>query len=421
MSTIITDRRAYQNDYVRKGVWETAPRHVTSSAGSALCYVERGENIPGWKQRKAAGLGVTTGLTGVSTVLKKRKVLTYHQTGINSWKGYNAFLTGFHPLPALPWAQNVSSDWSITAKALNDAARDIHEQISAARSVFNGPTFIAELHEVIQLFRKPVETIFGETMHFGREVVKLKNKLDGVKHVSSRYAQRDYLGQLSDAYLKYKFAVGPLGKDLGDYAIAIDQLANTLGSRTAVRLDATSQEFEPVDEIVHGVPDATYATQRVFRTKIADVRLHGSYRPRSDLSAFSRFGFNLPDVMMTAWEVIPWSFILEYFTNIRDVLQAQVQSNADVAWLELGTKQTFEVEGASVRALVTGADVSSWYATASGGAFRAQKVGVNRRSTPLPGVDFAFSSPPSKGKLLNVAALATLAARGKPNWNVSAG
>lgn len=421
MSTIITDRRAYQNDYVRKGVWETAPRHVTSSAGSALCYVERGESIPGWKQRKAAGLSVTTGLTGVSTVLKKRKVLTYHQTGINSWKGYNAYLSGFHPLPALPWAQNVSADWSITAKALNDAAMDIHEQISAARSVFNGPTFIAELHEVIQLFRKPVQTLFGETMHFGREVVRLKNKLEKVKHIKSQYVQRDYAGQLSDAYLKYKFGVEPLGKDLGDYAIAIDQLANTLGSRTSVRLDARAQVFEPVDEVVYGVPDATYATQRVFRTKVADVRLHGSYRPRPDLSAYSRFGFNLPDLVITAWEVLPWSFILDYFLNVEAVLRAQVQSTADVSWLELGTKQTFEVEGAPVRALVTGADVSSWVATASGGAFRAQKIGVNRRSTTIPRVTFAFMSPPSKGKQLNVAALAVLASRGKPNWNVSAG
>lgn len=421
MSTIITDRRAYSNDYVKKGVWDQSPKHITSSAGSALNYVERGENIPGWRQRKAAGLGVTTGLTGVNTFLKKRKALSYHQTGIGSWKGYDAFLAGFHALPSVPWGQNVSANWSITAKALNDAAMDIHEQIMGARTTFNSLAFIGELHEVIQLFRKPVETLFGETMHFGREVVKLKAKYKDVKHLSAQVVQRDYAGQLSDAYLKYKFAVAPLGQDLGEYAIAVDKLSNELGSRTSVRLDARAQAFEPVDETVYGIPDATYATQRIFRTKVADVRLHGSYRPRSDLSAFSRFGFNLPDLVITAWELLPWSFILEYFSNVADVLRAQVQSNADVAWLELGTKQMFEVEGAPVRAFVPGADASSFVATASGGAYRAQRVGVNRRSTTIPGVSFAFASPPSTGKLLNVAALATLAARGKPNWNVSAG
>lgn len=416
MSTIITDRRSYEADVMYKGVWDPSPRRVVLPLGTSLNYVERGDNIPGWRQRKAAGLSVTTNLNGVRTSLKKRKPITYHQYGLKSWNWAYAYQSGMHVLPVVPWDENVTTNWPGTARALNDASTQIHRAITRARTVFQGPTFLAELGEVRKMFKKPVAALFGETMGFAKDVKKLKPILDGVRSVTAReVAKRDYAAQLSNLWIAYQFGIEPLANDIASLSAGLDQLANSLGSRTQMRIEGKGEYFEPVAEQVYAIQGATYATQRVFSTRKSEVRLHGVYRPLPNLSAFSYFGFTLPDVVVTAYEMIPWTFLLDYFYNVNEVLRAQTQVSADVAWLEQGTRQTYEVEGAPIRGFVPGADAEVFSVSASGGGYLAQKIGVNRSATTVPRVSFSFQTPPSDEQLLNVGALAVMISEGKPS------
>ena len=50
------------------------------------------------------------------------------------------------------------------------------------------------------------------------------------------------------------------------------------------------------------------------------------------VDALSHFGFTPSEFIPTAWELLPWSFLIDYFVNIGDVIQANIVSLSDLAW-----------------------------------------------------------------------------------------
>jgi hypothetical protein len=51
-----------------------------------------------------------------------------------------------------------------------------------------------------------------------------------------------------------------------------------------------------------------------------------------------RFGLSLSDVVPTAYEAFMWSFLLDYFSNMGDVLDAWCVGMVDFAWLNRTTR-----------------------------------------------------------------------------------
>jgi hypothetical protein len=43
-------------------------------------------------------------------------------------------------------------------------------------------------------------------------------------------------------------------------------------------------------------------------------------------------GFDPLQIIPTAWELLPWSFLIDYFSNIGDVLETAVVSRSNIAW-----------------------------------------------------------------------------------------
>jgi hypothetical protein len=72
----------------------------------------------------------------------------------------------------------------------------------------------------------------------------------------------------------------------------------------------------------------------------ANVRYHGvvSNDPGDWLFGDATFGFTPSDILPAAWELIPYSFLVDYFTNIGNVIQAYTLDTSGVRWLEKGTR-----------------------------------------------------------------------------------
>jgi hypothetical protein len=52
----------------------------------------------------------------------------------------------------------------------------------------------------------------------------------------------------------------------------------------------------------------------------------------SPVDALEPFGFTIDSWAPTLWELLPWSFLIDYFTNIGDVISAGTVSRSRLAW-----------------------------------------------------------------------------------------
>lgn len=74
--------------------------------------------------------------------------------------------------------------------------------------------------------------------------------------------------------------------------------------------------------------------------EVREVRYYGKVRLPVDQfpRIQSLFGFSQMDVLPTVWELIPWSFLADYFSNIGNVLAAWSFDQASLEWVNKGSK-----------------------------------------------------------------------------------
>jgi len=125
------------------------------------------------------------------------------------------------------------------------------------------------------------------------------------------------------------------------------------------------------------------------------------------------FGFQPSEFLPTAWELLPWSFLADYFSNIGDCLTAwsTVTDKVEVAYINRTIVQKTVFHGACVED-VAGTDSrnSGWKRTlgivTGGSSDTTRKVvqrGIGQGNPPLP--TFQLNTNLGAGQLANIAAL----------------
>lgn len=405
MSRLKTERRTYRYDYVSKHWSQGSPVPSSGVIGSCLNYVETGDPNPGWRENIRAGRSATSSLVGVRSRFKQQR-LFYEQIGIGAWKGYSQLTSGRMPLTQTPFGDDVLGGSPTLSEAQQEAAKGLHDSIRKARTQFSAPSFLAEIGEFVKLFTRPVESIFGATVNLAREVKEYRRYYLNVQGgwVGS---PTEFYHKLSSAYLAYQWAIKPAASDLAGFAASVDELTNRLGSGNSVPVSGKGKAEALLSEATYAYSgNSPYTLYRAFKKRTAEVKYHGRYIPAPQTAGLSSLGFDLPGVAAGVLEVIPWSWLWDYFVNVSDVLQANLQVNARLAWLERGTKQVVTCWSPGAYARVPAPDNASWYANAYGGKYEASKTGVTRSAAEIPKVDFQFSVP-SLWQGLNLATLAT--------------
>jgi len=190
-----------------------------------------------------------------------------------------------------------------------------------------GLVFFAELQKTLDTLRHPLESLRKELLE-GR-----------ARH--GRDVFRKSLRGASGQYLTWFYGIKSIIYDIEGTLEALE--AKSLDRYTARGNVTLSREWESVDTTLHQgslLVDSKYRT-RIVENVVIRAGLLGSL----EHSTQSAFGFRLRDIPNALWELTPWSFVLDWFVNVGDVVDAYVSTldNAVKAqWVTIVTGQYVE-------------------------------------------------------------------------------
>lgn len=334
-------------------------------------------------------------------------------TGYWNWYGtnptgtYNACFTGagsgfvgrsYGGFPAIDISLNSYAD-SVARAQLLGRYLDVKKK-------FRGGNFIAECRETIRAMKHPVDSLYKGFHKFIR----------GVNSIKGLNSQRAYAARLGDAWLGWSFGWKPLFDDVRSAAEALANL------QTSGRFDGkvingfgsleSGECYNPVTGfswLMHNRIDKS-------RSEVA-YRALIKTRPSSFSSFADNFGVSATDIIPAVWEAVPWSFLVDYFVNVNEILEAAQWCHGDVGWVMkriLNTRST--TYSYTIRdALPAGLVVNNGLAPT---VYSAIYKGRSPSGIPYPTWRFKL---PSLGQGFNIAALWASIKSSKPRFVISHG
>lgn len=297
-----------------------------------------------------------------------------------------------------PPVVSVSDDNLALGEFLSDA--------SDALSPFKAMPFLGELRETLGLMRDTSQSLYKLMTNYVRSALRSRRRLRD-KSVALR--------AIRDLYLQAQFGWKPLLGDVEAASLALDRLHNDVELFSATGRKQTETRYsEPKVALpsAWGTFDGTYV-----KTSSAGVRYTGQVkvilsRTGGSTEALRQAcGFRLAEFVPTLWELLPWSWAVDYFTNVGEIINAAYFDRSDLVWC-------------SKTQLCTTEQVSSWAlnfsetkkrvpetqtATSTGGSFTTTNL-LFRRDPVNPGVpSLVLELPTSPWRYINLlAALSTL-------------
>lgn len=356
--------------------------------------VRDGVQNPNWRRQVASGQNATTAMIARKHIIAGESpsftgVVTYG--GGNDWDytWTGALFSSFDPL-------NLPGMATARARCESRASLNLRKKAKEKITVFTGAVFLGELRETLAAIRNPLRSLIQHTERY----------LTSAKKLTKAKAAGD---ALRNEYLAFTFGWGPLASDV-DSAVQLYERLSGAQPNEKVYASSGKDLFMYSDE-PNGAYVGVAGTSSYMRRNLkAVVKTTSFYRgallaPLTDgISTGQSAGLSAADFLPTIWELLPWSFVADYFTNIGDVLQAASVQQTDFAWLSLTTRQEAWITVSPFlekRSTV-------WKSSAVAGQVNLYSKYVHRRPSAL--VDLGFDSfelqLPSLKQGLNVAALA---------------
>jgi hypothetical protein len=245
----------------------------------------------------------------------------------------------------------------------NRAAVKFRNSIREAQVRVSGPTFLGEMRETLRMLRKPAAGLQNLLEHYLNDVTRAQKKHRGrpkpsaprpknadgtAKGSKNPYRGNDpvdpktgkpyWYGDLSALWLEYSFGWVPFLKDIDD---ALQAYWDKLEEERVVRISEGGKDF-------YSYNDAQWLYTWPGISSAARVRVHGLHRQTSIVrykgavkaqavttykDRAARWGFTPSEFVPTAWELLPWSFLVDYFVNIGEVLEAAVTDTSNVMFV----------------------------------------------------------------------------------------
>lgn len=294
--------------------------------------------MPNWRHVIAAGKEATTNRYATET--------TYHYTPgvIQAAKWCSATL-------AKSWSYEIETGCNDNAAVADlpaappqvaNAEVDGQARIAfvknarSAQGSFQGSTFVGELAETIRMIRNPARAIREGLDAYHRTVSnRLRRELRGRDWRKVPPDKRGGLDNVAaQTWLEYSFGWKPAINDVISGYKAYREFAKRQ-PRVPVRGYA-SLDSAPIISFRTVSNRCVNKRYETHLKSTSQVVYYGAVKCQTEdfySSVVEASGFRFRDFIPTMWELTPWSFLVDYFTNVGDLIELASFPRSDVSWV----------------------------------------------------------------------------------------
>lgn len=369
--------------------------------------------VSGYRELIANGLNATSNLNGnQKSLMPPSSDITFQVQSTPSYPGtkqlYRMHLWGNYPFPS---ASAVISDIdSLVSKTDNLAISRLYSNLAGVHSAFKGMVFAGELSESLRMILHPARGLRKGVSDY----------LNRVKRLGPKKKRFDRPSFVRDTWLEYSFGWSPLISDLDGAVNAFFNSRLVEPLFTMVRGNATLSEPEtPLARTQFAGFGHNYHWKEQL-SKTVSIKYYGVYRSTGKGSLSHSFGFSPWEFVPTLWELVPYSFLVDYFTNIGDIVSSWSYRTIGLEFLSRGIEKRANV---SVIDPIVKLDPSSSYADTRywrvsqsgslGSSSRYSREIERVRSYGLPTPKLELQVPGMGPKWVNIAALSNQLSSGR--------
>lgn len=315
-------------------------------------------------------------------------------------------------LVAKNW-KNVSASSMLTALTTtlgNPSARSLSalttEAIARARTdAFDAGTFAAEFNKTLGMILRFRENVFGRAESIVRDLNRTRKGAKGAK------ALKHAVTTFDQAWLEGRYGWRTLAYDLNDINQSYYKL--TSSDWKVLKRSYAKDEVHSVDTwsskvcriiMTNGTifNDWTYVNGSLTGTKTIQRRAGCIIELFLNDIAFL-------DPLVTVWEVIPFSFILDWFFNVGKNISAYSPFSAGAlkgVWTSERTLIDYVIEGSVASTNPNDPNRTQWVASKSNGTFKTQYKSYTRSQVANPSFNLVYDLHLDTSKLVDLAAIA---------------
>lgn len=389
---------------------------VATNNVSRTFFVGRGRSgvsNPNWKKQIKKGQNATTVFNGTRTTVKMEdstaKAVYFSSPTVWTEMTYRG----------VPWFLNRDPDNPLgnSNEARDKASVYFLQRLRETRTQTMGMVILGEAAESLRMILKPAKTLRAEIPKYFSSLAKrrrgamgkstAKSKAVRLREDKKRESQLKKIA--ADTWLEFAFGWKPLMMDIQDGCKALGRLNE---NNFPKRISATGK----VEDVPwNGGTSEDYLTTgpnmypriryHVGVNREVACHIRGATRVQNWSSPGAQnadlLGFNLESFVPSLWELIPWSFFVDYFTNIGDILSAGFTSTSSLAWTSRTYRgRSYLKSGASLALNQNGVAASF-----DPGKLEIEKTSVARDAGGPVVPELRFSLPGSNTQWVNIAAL----------------
>lgn len=378
----------------------------TSIDASFAYSVVTGTSPQPWRQRLARGYNVTSDLLATDRKLESggnsgflwasRQQTSGASVGQVRHTQIRGCLTVNTTTPGDPSALEI-------AEVKNKAIMQVVKQIRSAETSLRGMVAAGELAQTLRMLSSARKSLYSGIMDYLSFAKKRKKKTKNL---------RERGRQLSDAWLEYSFGWRPLISDLDAGSKALARTATYRQPRVPLRGQG-SQDIPGTRSIVNR--NFGLIELRVLATtgQTYSYKLYGSVGIDEHAPVLlTEIGLRLDEFVPTIWELIPYSFLVDYFTNTGAMIDALSVNTGGVRWMAYGVLKESWSKGqiSECRQLSPGVGQKNLSFIENHGEdfkrVRSYKVRGTDSPSNLLQPRFVFTIPGTATKYVNLTALA---------------
>lgn len=313
---------------------------TNTSVTASLIGSRTGDRVVNWKAKVRNGSDATSdfssdrlrsverhfGSYGLNVHSSSNPTLKYRET-------YEGFIS---PLTAV---SHLSNPYSTVD---NKALAKIYKKIRAETARLNGIAFAGELHKTIKMLKHPYAAMAEMANRHMDLLSKRKKGLTG----PSKYRRQAWYDVVSSTWLETKFGLTPLVSDVKGIAEALSQAIHSPPRRTRVQARESSVNAQVLVGDPQVVPSGIAVYRRVDKRETeytAQWTVGLVATDTANSSGIERLkaslGFDLENFVPALWEVLPWSWLIDYMSNIGEIIEAGTTSTAGVTFSVRTTRE----------------------------------------------------------------------------------